>query len=1103
MISEMNIDLRPEYEWARLSPGQRRLWILHQFDSRDASWNRPLAVQLTGRLDVSALERSVNEIVVRHGVLRTVFAEIDGEPMQRMQHLAALDWEVRDLGFLPEQERLGEAKRIAAQEAHKVFDLVRGPLLRARLLGLSSQTHVLLILMHHIVFDGWSEHVLLDELAALYEAYSRGESTSPLPELTIQYVDFANRQNRRLAEGALEIQLNYWRRQLHGLSPLSLPTDSPRTAHSDHHGAKHSMVVPFALTGELKELSRKRHATLFMTLFTAFHTLLSRYTGQNDFAIGVPIAGRTEVESERLIGCFMNVLVLRAETRTDDSFEEALDRVRQVALEAYGNQDVPFEKLVEELRPERTPNHWPLFQVMLNLRNMPRSEVRRAGELTIEPFSFDSRLIGGLDLSLEVVDKPNGLHCNFNYPCSLFDSETICRMAQHFHRLLEGIVAYSGRSTVSLPLLSESERRQLLVEWNNTGKAYPSDQCLHELFEIQAVQTPNSVAVICGDRQLSYRDLDEQSNQVARYLRKRGVGPDVLVALCLHRSAEIPVLILGILKAGGAYVPLDPEFPESRLRSMIRDAQVPILMTSAELARSRNLSDLGPDIDVMLVDTEWKAIAREDTARLVRTNGPENLAYVIYTSGSLGTPKAVMVPHSGVCNYLIWRCDYFPLSGADRVLQTSSFSFDDSVWELFEPLSVGAAVIIPEAHEFQDVSKLVALLSKHRVTAVCFVPSLLEAVIEDPAFAACRDLRRVTTGGEGLPAQTKNRFVERFTGRLYNGYGPTEATIAATFYRCDRDVVETTVPIGRPIANAQIYILDPYFNPVPVGIAGEIYIGGAGVCRGYLNNPGATAEIFVPDPYGLKGGGRLYKSGDWGRYLPDGNIQFTGRRDQQVKIRGYRIELEEIERVLRCHPHVRQAVVTVLEPLARDKRLAAYYVVATESAKIGAKDVRSFLTSRLPSYMVPSVFVPMESLPRTRSGKVDRQALAATERPKDESSDEYVAPRSSLEATLAALWSELLGCPQIGVGDNFFERGGHSLLATRLISRLRENFCIELQLRDLFEHPTIADFARFLISQIPPADVGNALVEIEALSETKAHSLLQSDPTQLRSKSVP
>ena len=1080
-------------EWARLSAAQRRLWLLHQFDGRDASWNRPLAVRLSGKLDISALERSLSEIVSRHEILRSVFAEIDGAPMQKARPAAGVGLDIRDLGLLTEAERVEEAKRIAAQEALKLFDLERGPLLRASLLRLSCDDHVLLILMHHIVFDGWSETILLDELAVLYAAYSHGATKSPLPALPIRYVDFAVWQNQRLTEGALETQLSYWRRQLHGLLPLLLATDYPRTANLNSRGVKHLLVFPPSLTQQLKDLIRQRQSTLFMTLFTAFHSLLGRYTDQRDFAIGVPIAGRTEVETEKLIGCFMNVLVLRVDTPVDDTFERALGRVRKIALEAYENQEVPFEKLVEDLRPERSPNRWPLFQVMFNLRNIPRSELRQAGDVTIEPFSFDSGLIGGLELSLEVVDKADGLHCSFNYPCTLFDASTISGMAQHFRTLLEGIVAHPQQPISALPLLRGSERQQLLIEWNNTAKQYPKDQCLYEIFEAQVERTPDSVAVICGNQRLSYRELDERSNRVGHYLRKRGVKPDVSVGLCLGRCTELLVLILGILKAGGAYVPLDPDYPEERLRFMIQGAQMPILLTSAELVQRRNLSTVEPDIDLIIVDQEWSVIEKENVERLVNTTDPENLAYVIYTSGSLGAPRAVMVCHRGVCNYLMWRCDYFPLAGADRVLQTSSFSFDDSVWEFFEPLSVGAAVIIPEAQEFQDVSQLVSLLARHRVTAACFVPSLLDAVIEEPDFVSCRHLRRVTTGGESLSARLKNRFVERFSAGLYNGYGPTETTIAATFYTCARGTTDAPIPIGRPIANTQIYILDSHFNPVPVGLAGEIYIGGTGVSRGYLNDPESTAGTFVPDPFGGKPGGRLYKTGDWGRYLPDGNIKFLGRRDHQVKVRGYRIELEEIEQVLGCHPNVRQGVVTVVESRAGEKRLVAYYVATTQSPEITSDHLRTFLMSRLPSYMVPSAFVSVESLPRTRNGKIDREALSATEELGREFSNGYIAPRNVLEARLIGLWSDLLGPPQIGIRDNFFERGGHSLLAVRLISKVREAFRIDLQLRTLFEHPTIESFAQLLLSQIPSQDVANALVDVEALSEAEARSLLRTD----------
>ena len=1089
----MKIIRRPDREWVPLSAAQSRLWILDRFDKGDASWNRPLAVRLRGQLEASALQQSLTEIVRRHEILRTMFAEVDGEPRQRVCPAAVVDLEVRDLEVLPEGDRSGQARRIVAQEAMKLFDLENGRLLRSLLIRLSDEDHVLLILMHHIVFDGWSEIILLNELAELYGAYSRGEMKSPLSELTIQYADFADWQSRRLAEGALEPQLTYWRQQLKDLPPLSLMTDRPRTAARHHHQAKHSIVLPLSLTHDLKELSRQRQATLFMTLFTVFQAVLGRYTGQQDFAIGVPVAGRTMLETERLIGCFMNILVIRANNLVDNNFEQALEQVRTAALKAYEHQEVPFEKLLKDLRPERSPNRWPLFQVLFNMRNMPRSEARRAGHLTIERFSLDSSLIGGLDLSLEAIESPNGLDCNFSYPCALFEAGTIERMAQHFIRLLANIVGRPQQRMSALPLLSNSEMRQLLVEWNSTAKEYPRHQCLHELFEAQVDRNPDAVAVICGMTRLSYRDLDERSNQVARYLRRRGVNPDVLVGLCLDPGVDLLLLILGILKAGGAYVPLDPDYPEARLRLMIRDARLPILITSAQLALSRKLSDIDSAADLLILDQDWAAIKRESSARLLNVAYPENLAYVIYTSGSSGNPKAVMVPHLGVCNYLTWRSDYFPLTAEDRVLQTSSFSFDDSVWEVFEPLSVGATVIVPKAHEYQDVAKLVALLAKHRVTAGCFVPSLLEAVIEELAFASCRDLRRVTTGGERLSAQLKNRFVERCSAALYNGYGPTEATIAVTFYRCEAAITEAPVPIGRPIANAHVYILDTGFEPVPVGVAGEIYIGGAGVCRGYLNNPVSTAENFLPDPFAGKPGRRLYKTGDWGRYLSDGNIQFIARRDHQVKIRGHRIELEEVEQALHDHPDVRDAVVAVAEPRPDEKRLVAYYVPLRQSAEVTPNNLRSFLVSRLPSYMLPSAFVPLGSLPRTRTGKVDRQALALTKELERELCSEYVPPRSDLERTLAELWSALLGISPVGIRDNFFEVGGHSLLATRLISRLRETYRIDLQLRAIFEHPTIEDLALFLLSQIALVEVGDTLGEVEALSDHEAQSLLQTE----------
>lgn len=1087
---------RREAEWKPLSAAQSRIWILHQFDKGDASWNRPLAVRLSGELDFPALDRSLSEIVSRHEVLRTVFTEIDGEPVQRAKPFAPLCWEVRDIGTLAESERRREARRIAADEALKLFDLENGPLLRPVLIRLSAEDHVLLILMHHIVFDGWSESVLRDELTTLYAAYSEGATRSPLPPLKFHYRDFAARQHRRMVEGSLDGALSYWKEQLRGVPPLSLITDHPRAARADHRAATESVLLSPAVTARLKALSRSRQATLFMTLFTALHALLSRYAAQSDFAIGVPIAGRTGIEAERLIGCFMNVLVLRAGIGADDSFERALERVRRRALGAYEHQELPFEKLIQELRPARSANRWPLFQVMFNLRNMPRSEARQAGRLRIESFMFDSGLIGGLDLSVEAVEKTDGLQCSFTYPCALFEAHTIHRMTGHFYGLLEGIADRPQQRLSAQPLLSKSERDRL-VEWNRTARDYPS-QCLHELFEAQARRTPDNVALICGELRLSYRELDERTNRVARYLKKRNVKPDVRVGLLLRPGTDSVVLILGVLKAGGVYVPLDPEYPEARLKLMIENASMTLLVTSAELARRGNIPLTAGMAEPLILDQEWNAVEKESPAQLANTADPENLAYVIYTSGSLGTPKAVMVPHRGVCNYLAWRHDYFPLTAGDRVLQTSSFSFDDSVWELFEPLSTGASVVIPEGDEFHDPVQLVRLMAKHRVSAACFVPSLLDAIIEQPGFASCRALRRLTTGGETLSATLANRFLRRSSCRLYNGYGPSEATIAATFFRCEESPDDAPVPIGRPIANARIYILDADLHPVPIGAPGEIYIGGSGVCRGYLNNPEETAERFIPDAFAEKPNRRLYKTGDWGRYLPDGNIQFLGRRDRQVKIRGQRIELDEVERVLVRHPAVRQGIVTAAEPRPGDQRLMAYYVAARGSDEYTANELRNFLRAQLPSYMLPAAFVPLESLPLTRNGKVDREALAKRQPLADVSWEGYAPPRSALERALVDIWSDLLEASRIGVRDDFFERGGHSLVAARLVARLRETFGVDLQLLVVFEYPTIEALAEFLHAQIAPGEIGHALRDVEALSEAEARALVLADEVELK-----
>ena len=1087
-----------------LSAAQRRLWILHQFDRDDPSSNRPLAVRLIGQLDQGALELSLNEILRRHEIMRTVFPEVESEPAQVVIPAGPLYLETKDLRHLPKPEREAQAEQIAVQEAQKVFDLANGPLVRAALLRLGTDEHVLLLLMHHIVFDGWSEGVLLRELKALYESFSGGGKVSPLPDLPIQYADFAVWQDKQLGEGALEKQLSYWKQQLEGLSSLTLPTDYPRTKAPISQGSRQYLLVPLVLAEQLKELSRREHVTLFMTLLAAFQALLSRYTGQEDIAVGVPIAGRTHVETEGLIGCFMNVLVLRTALSGNPSFREALIRVRDMALQAYIHQEVPFEKLVEELRPERLSNRWPLFQTMFNLRNLPTVAVKQAGNLRIEPFPFDSGVIGGFDLSLEVVDRPDGLHCVFKYASDLYREDTIQRMMDHFCMLLEGIVAHPEQQLWSLPLLTESERRQLLVEWNDTRRDYPKGTCIQEMFEAQVQCTPEAVAVICEEKQLTYRELNRRANQLAHYLSRHGVGPEVLVGICMEHSVEMLIGLLGILKAGGAYVPLDPTYPKSRLQFILTDASVRILLTQHALLERLPATPhdkYGTVKRVVCLDTDWNAISQERAENLVNKVRPSNLAYIIYTSGSTGTPKGVMACHRGVCNYLLWRCEYFPLTRQDRLLQRASFNFDDSVWEFFEPLTVGASLIIAESYSHQDVSYLIRLISQYKITAACFVPSMLQTLLDQPNVESCKHLRRVTTGAETLSVELKDRFFKRLTGGLYNGYGTTEATIGSTFWACDRATNPRVVLIGKPIANTEIYLLDSHLNPVPVGVPGEIYIGGDGLARGYLNRPDLTAEKFIPNPFGHEHGARLYRTGDQARYQPDGNIEFLGRIDHQVKIRGFRIELGEIEAVLTQHPGVEEATVNVAESGSYDKRLIAY-VVPNSAGSLTIDDVRQFLKKKLPLRMIPSVFMLLERLPRSPNGKIDLQMLPLPNEPGPGTEKAYVAPRNAVEKMLVSLWSDVLGLPQISVEDNFFDLGGHSLLATRLLSRVRATFQTDLSLRALFENPTVAglavQIAQVQASKAVPKEMADVIADLESLSDEEAQRLLaQESPKEM------
>jgi len=1096
-----------------LSFAQQRLWFLDQLAPGNLFYNIPMAVRLTGELDVEALEQSLNEILRRHEVLRTTFRAEGGKPVQIIAPELPLPLLVEDLSHLPETEREAEADRLVQEEARRPFDLSQGPLLRARLLKLGDEEHIAVVTMHHIISDGWSMEVFIRELAALYEAFSQGRP-SPLPELHIQYADFACWQREWLQGEVLERQLAYWKEQLRARPlMLDLPTDRPRPAVQSWRGATERFALPAELSKKLRALSREEGATLFMTLLAAFQTLLYRYTGQEDVSVGTAIANRNRTEIEGLIGFFVNTLVMRTNLSGEPGFREVLKRVREVALGAYAHQDLPFEMLVEALQPERDLSHTPIFQAAFALQNTPMETLELPG-LTLSPLDVDSGT-AKFDLTLVMAEGPDGLSGAVEYNTDLFDTTTIRRMVGHFQTLLTGIVDDPEQSISHLPLLTEREQQQLLVDWNATALATPTDRCAHELFEDHVARRPEAVAVTFEGQTLTCQELNRRANQLAHYLQKLGVGPEVLVGISTDRSLEMVVGVLGILKAGGAYLPLDPTYPQERLAFMQEDARVSVLLTQSHLLErlgvNRKTQNVKRDTqyairNTICLDTDWEVIAQEPDTNPVSNVTPDNLAYVIYTSGSTGKPKGTMLSHQGLSNLTEAQRRAFDIREGSRILQFSPLSFDASVWETFMALANGATLCLGRQEVLASGRELVRMLREERVTNVTLPPSVLSVLPTEEL----PQLETVISAGEACSAELVARWA---SGRdFFNAYGPTETTVCASMYLC-ADQEPEGPPIGRPIANTELYVLDKNLQPVPIGVPGELYIGGTGVARGYLNRPELTAERFVPDPFtpsaspphrkGEGGmGARLYKTGDLVRYRTDGNIEFLGRIDHQVKVRGFRIELGEIETVLEQHPGLRESVVIAREDVPGDKRLVAYVVPKDERPKTEDKGpsslvgkLRTFLKEKLPDYMVPSVFVVLEALPLSPSGKVDRQALPAPDGARPALEREYVPPRTPVEKELAEICAELLGVEQVGVYDSFFELGGHSLLATQFISRVREAFDVEVSLRTLFEHPTVAELAERIerLKQAEQAQVGKIaemLKKVKHLSEDEVMALL-------------
>ncbi len=1060
-----------------LSYAQERVWFLDQLTPQNAAYNIPSAVRIDGPLDIAALRRGLNEIARRHEALRTIFTAKGGQPYQVIVPHLSLPLPVVDLRSTAPGEREAKIQRLASGEAQRPFDLAQGPLLRTKLLKLAKEEHILLMTMHHIISDDWSVGVFNRELAMLYEAFSEGKP-SPLPELSIQYADYAVWQREWLQDKMLETQLSYWRERLAGAPPfLELPTDRPRSPVQTYRGATRSVVLCGTLSQRLRSLCQQESITLFMMLLGAFNALLNRYIGQDDIVVGTPIAGRNRPETKEMIGFFVNTLVLRTDLSGNPSFRGLLERVCQATVGDHAHQDLPFEKLVEELQPERSPSRNPLFQVMFAFQDACAGALHLPG-LATTPVEVETAT-ALFDLTLFVKELAQDLHLTLEYNSDLFHAATIARMMGHFQTLLEGIVANPDQRLSDLPLLQPDEQHQLLVTWNDTQADLPSEKCIYELFEAQVERTPDAIAVVSADHQLTYAHLNRRTNQLAHHLRKLGVKPEVPVGICAERSLEMVVGILGILKAGGAYVPLDPAYPQQRLAFMLRDTRSPVLLTQAWLMKELPKHKA----HVVCLGRDWEIIAGESSHNPSGESLANNLAYVIYTSGSTGVPKGVAIEHRSAIALLHWARQVFTQKELTRVLAATSMCFDLSIFELFAPLSWGGQVVLAE-----NVSHLPTLYAAEDITLINTVPSAMAELMRADGVPA--STHTVNLAGEPLQNNLVQQVYEQSNvQRVFNLYGPSEDTTYTTAVLVNRGATDS-LPIGRPIANTQVYLLDQHLQPVPLGVTGELHISGAGLARGYLNRPDLTAEKFIPHPFSDRPGERLYRTGDVARYLPDGNIEFLGRTDYQVKIRGFRIELGEVEAVLAQHPGIQQAVTIVREDgpgdpsssLRASKRLVAYIVPIGDQAPM-TDELRSFLKQKLPEYMVPSAFVELRTLPLTPNGKIDRQALPAPDLERPTLKGNYVAPRTPVENDLAEIWREVLGVEKVGIYDDFFDLGGHSLLVTQVVSRLCETLGIELPVSALFEFVTIAQLTDYvvqmMVEQLDNGEIAHMLAQLD------------------------
>lgn len=1039
------IERAPRSARMPVSHTQQRLWFIKQMNPGSFVYNITALLRFTGRLDKSALERALAELVMRHESLRTRFFNVEGSPYCTIDAEGQVVLEERDFSELGHEAREAAALQAAVEFARRPFDLERSPLLHCLLTRLATEDHRFCLVIDHIIADGLSLGIFVKDLTSLYAMHAGGPPAS-LPALSVQYYDYAEWERKTLSQGALEDHLRYWKRQLHGLPSLvTFPADRPRPPVQTSRGARAVVQLPESLSAQVKSLARSERATLFMVLLSAFQILLHRFTGETDLPIGSAIANRNRAEVERVIGFFANNIVLRGDLSGNPTVRELLGRTSDMALKAYAHQEMPFDLLVEALTIERSLDRSPLFQVMFVLQNLQFMRMDLPGvvcetmELPVHAARFD--------LAVDVFDLPVGLRLYFEYNSDLFDAATIERLMDHYRCLLEAMVAEPSARIGHLPMVSAAGQRTMLVDWNQTERSYPRESTLHGLFEIQVAERSDSIALVSGSTQLTYGELNVRANRIAHLLRARGIGREALVGIWMDRSADMVAALLGVLKAGGAYVPLDPTFPRDRIDYMMEDAGLAAVVTESRLAATLD----GSAQRAICIDGLTDTLAALPMTNPAGQVGAQNAAYVIYTSGSTGRPKGVVIEHRAAVNFIASMHREPGIGPGDKCVAVTTLSFDIAGLELHGPLTSGGTVVLASRATALDGVELAALLDLSDATLLQATPSTWRLLVES-GWKGKPDLKMLC-GGEGLPRDLARRLLS-LGGELWNMYGPTETTVWSTIWRVSD--ASRAIPIGVPIANTQVYVLEPSGQPAPVGVAGELCIGGDGLARGYLNREELTAEKFVTIDVPLVGRRRVYRTGDLVRWLADGRLEFIGRRDHQVKVRGFRIELGEIETVLATHPDVKEAVVHVREDVPGDQRLVAY-VSTLDGAALDAEAARTTLRSRLPEYMVPNQFVTLASFPLTPNGKVDRRALpapAATDSGSEAAVDE--ALMTPVQRQVAAVWRDVLRVDRVGLGTNFFDVGGHSLLLVRLQAGLQRAFGREVPLLELFQHTTVA-----------------------------------------------